>query len=198
MYRALAASGRVPEVIRVEALRALAERFHLEPNDRLLAQLIESPGGDAPRHLAFRMAVSRSGFPLEPIARLALDESAAVGLRIRAVRHLGAQADKTTTRPHLDRLLESADPRVARAALLALFSTLRYTPADRVEAALVNLLAGHAQPEVRASAARALGVFGRSHASLEALRRARGLFSPPAVNAAVDGALERRRLEAEG
>lgn len=190
--RAVAASSRVPESIRLEALNHLLERFPRQLADRWLEGLLRSEAGAAVQDRALRALVERGTARLEAVAAVAEDEGAPLAARLRAIRFLARRSDKRRVRPELDGLLESREPAVANAALLALFGSLRFTPPARREKVLCNLLEAHRDPEVRASAARALGVFGQTERSLEALRNARGPFAHPAVRPAVEAALARR------
>lgn len=187
--RSIVESQKTPESIRVAALRVLLERFPGRSSNRLLSRIMLESGRAHLRAWCLKVAVRRPGFPIEPVLRMAQDPEVAEPVRVRATRYLGNRVDKRLVREHLEGLLSSDCGAVAQAALHGLFSTLRYIPASQVEAALCNLLSVHQDPAVCASAARALGVFGRSERSLLALRNAASSWGHPTVRSAARAAL---------
>ncbi len=187
----LAASDRVPTEVRVQALRHLASApSSREDIAQLLARAMRSED-DAIQRGALEAAVVRSDTDVEPILYVA-ELGASAQTRARATRFLGSHWPVRDVRAALDARLYDDDPEVRRAALFAIFSSTRFVAEDRREEALVNLLSEHAEPEVRASAAHALGAFGGA-AAYSALKKAKGA-KEDAVRDAATRALA--RLEA--
>ncbi|MEO1337724.1 MAG: hypothetical protein AAFV29_18920, partial [Myxococcota bacterium] len=123
---------------------------------------------------------------------LARDSAGPIGLRMRAARFLGTRWTKRQARSDLEALLDSEHEGLQRVALEGLFPSMCYTPPEKVEARLINLLQSHGVATVRASAARALGVFG-SDLGLAALDAVDSWRLPVALRTAVDEA--KRRLQ---
>ncbi len=189
--RALAASTRIAEEVRILAIRRLAGDFAGEEVVPVLEQAIADPS-DGVRSAGLGCLVLRKDARLPPLAVLARDRSAEPSLRIRALRFLASRFPKEEVRPILEPLLEEGDHEVRRAALDSLFTSLRFVPPDRVEEHLINLLTEHESEEVKIAAARALGVFGGARA-LRALARYSGAFAGPAVKEAAQQASLRLR-----
>lgn len=159
----LAASDRVPESVRVQALRRLAADFpDRDDVPKLLARAMRSER-TALQAAALGAAMVRDDTSLDVIVHVAHEASDAA-TRARATRFLGSKWPVREVRTELERLLDSDRNEVRRAALGALFTTTRYVNESRLEQVLINLLENHEEIEVRASAARALGAFGTKKA----------------------------------
>lgn len=120
-------------------------------------------------------------------------------VRARAVRHLGARYAREEITEPLERLLFDGSTLVRRAALEALFPTLRGLDGDGLEEGLLNLMGHHASDRVRVSAAHAIGAFGseRSLSAIDSLLTS--LFQASEVGQAARLAVVRlrKRLAAE-
>ena len=187
--RTLAESPRVPAEVRVQALRHLASDFP----DRDVLKVLEAglQAGEAEvRTAALGALMVRDDVERGPVADLATDSEAPAGLRMRAGRFLASRWPKRAIKQDLELLLEDSHSGIRRVALEGLFPSMCYTPSDRVEARLINLLEGHDSPAVRASAARALGAFG-GPAAIDALRRVSGWRTEAELRSAVRAALTR-------
>lgn len=156
---ALASSDRVPEEVRVQALRHLAADF-LDREDiaPLLDRAMRSSNA-ALQAAALGAAMVREDTSVDSIVHVA-EQGIDADTRARATRFLGSKWPVRDVRSQLDRRLEDDDPMVRRAALFALFSTTRFVGPERLEEVLINLFEEHGEAEVRISAAKALGVFG--------------------------------------
>lgn len=185
----LAESSRVPPTVRVQALRHLVAE-HPDRSDvrRLVEELLacDVPGVAA---AALTGAMQRQD------TTLAAMESVVIGspdpqTRLRALRFVRGRWPKEEARPVLEQALADPSESVRTAALHGLFSSLRYTPADRVERSLINLFQVHEDLRVRVSAAHALGAYGGADA-IPALERARGLFGDRTLRDAAVAALGR-------
>lgn len=187
--RTLTESGRVPVQVRVQALRHLAADF----GDRDVSPILErAMASDVPglQNAALSAVMLRRDAALGPLVTLSTRPDVEVATRVRAVRFMASRFPKAETRASLEALLEAGDPDVRRAALEALFTSMRFVPPDQVEAGLVNILKEHHELEVRVSAARALGAFG-GHQAQSALRWAAGFSGDGALKQAAREALER-------
>lgn len=168
----LAASDRVPLEVRVQALRHLASApsGHVEVADFLVRAMRSTEA--VLQEEALRAAVVRGDADLASLV-FVVEHGASADTRARATRYLGSRWPVRDVRAVLEARLFDDDEHVRRAALFAIFSSTRFVAEDRREEALVNLLSEHAEPEVRASAALALGAFG-GNAAVGALRKAIG------------------------
>lgn len=165
----LAASARVPAEVRIQALRHLAAQApEREDVGRLLAEAMRSDDA-ALQDEALKAAVVRRDTAVEAIEHVAENASSAQ-TRARATRFLGSRWSVREVRGALERRLYDEDASVRLAALFAIFSSTRFVAEHQREQALINILVEHTDPDVRASAAHALGAFG-TEAALPALRK---------------------------
>ncbi|MEQ8568822.1 MAG: HEAT repeat domain-containing protein [Deltaproteobacteria bacterium] len=165
----LAASDRVPAEVRIQAIRHLAAQApEREDVGRLLAGAMRSDDPDL-QDEALKAAVVRRDTAVEAIEHVA-ENAASAQTRARATRFLGSRWSVREVRGSLERRLYDPDPSVRLAALFAIFSSTRFVAEHQREQALINILVEHTDPDVRASAAHALGAFG-TKAALPALRK---------------------------
>ena len=194
--RTLADSARVPDEVRVQALRHLAADFPDRDVRPVLENALRSDRGEL-RTAALGALMMRDDAPLEPVAMLARDPATPPGLRMRAGRFLASRWSKREAAADLERMLDDDHSGVQRVALEGLFPSMHYTPPDRVETHLINILEAHESVDVRASAARALGVFG-GPAAVHALAAAGGWVTGGELRAAVRASLDRLRARDAG
>lgn len=189
--RMLADSRRVPDEIRIQALRHLASDFP----DQDVRPVLEKAMADTSRQVqnaGLGCSMLRQDTRFEPILDLVNHGETESGLRARAIRFMSARFDKKQVKPVLEALLEERDPTVVRAALESIFTSIKYVHPDRVEEHLCNLLTEHGSDEVKASAAKALGALGGKQA-LGALDKFTGWFADGEVKDAAKAAATRIR-----
>lgn len=194
--RMLADSRRVPEEVRIQALRHLAADFP----DQEVRPVLEKAMADDSRqvqNVGLGCSMLRQDTRLEPVLDLVNSEKSESGLRARAIRFMSARFDKKQVKPILEALLEEPDPKVVRAALESIFTSIKYVHPDRVEEHLCNLLTEHASEEVKTSAAKALGALGGKQA-LGALDKFTGWFADGDVKDAAKAAAARIRQRLTG
>ena len=157
--RSLAESPRVPVEVRAQALRHLAAGFP----DRDVRSILESglaSGEPELQTAALGAIMIRDDARRRPVSALVGDRSVSPGLRMRAARFLAHRWPKRQVQSDLEGILDDDHSGLRRVALEGLFPSMQYTPEDEVETRLINVLEVHEDPDVRASAARALGAFG--------------------------------------
>ena len=189
--RTLADHERVPDEVRVQAMRHLAAEFPDRDVRPVLENALASDRA-AIREAALGGLMVRSDARRAPIARLVGDPTTPPGLRMRAGRFLASRWPKRDVMADLESMLDDDHSGVQRVALEGLFPSMQYTPPDRVEARLINLLEVHSDVGVRAAAARALGVFG-GLAARAALERADSWLTDTNLKSAIQAALKRLR-----
>ena len=188
----LAESPRVPDEVRVQAIRRLAADFPHREGVREVLELALSDEAAEVQNAGLGCAMLRDDTRFSPIEQLILNEASPGFLRIRAVRFLSARFEKGRCTPVLEALFEQTEMALRRVALECLFPSLKYVPPDRVESHLCNLLTEHHNAEVKVAAAKALGVFG-GRTALPALDRFTGLFTEGEVKDAAETASARIR-----
>ncbi|MEM7675222.1 MAG: HEAT repeat domain-containing protein, partial [Myxococcota bacterium] len=188
--RTLAESARVPDEVRVQALRHIGADFP-DRDVRLVLEAALDSARPEVQTAALGALMVRSDARLMPVARLARDPDVPIGLRMRAARFLGTRWTNREARSDLEALLDSEHEGLRRVALEGLFPSMCYTPPEKVEARLINLLQSHGVAAVRASAARALGAFG-GKAGLAALSAIDAWRLPSGLKSAI--AASKRRL----
>lgn len=193
--RTLAALPSVPDEVRIQALRHLAADFpEADVVPVLERALIE--GSPDVRGAALGALMVRSDARAPAVSAIARDPSAPAGLRMRAGRFLASRWPKRAVAADLEVLLDADESGVRRVALEGLFPSMHYTPDDQVEERLINILEAHQSADVRASAALALGAFGR-RAAARALSAVDLRGAPERLRAAIRSGLDRIRSRLE-
>lgn len=190
----MADSDRIPPNVRIQALRHLANDFPDRDVSPVLerALLSSAPGM---RQAALASLMLRKDAKRTPIEKLVMANTAELSVRIRALRFLASRWPKSEVKPILEACLETPEPQLQRVALESLFTSMRFMHPSAVEEGLINLLREHEAPEVKISAAKALGAYG-AHSGLKALQNYTGLLTANDLRSAAAGAVDqiRRRL----
>ena len=187
--RTLADSPRVPDEVRVFAIRHLASDFPDRDVRSVLESALASDRSEV-QQAALGALMVRDDPRRAPIAHLVGNAEVSVGLRMRAARYLARKWPSGDVHVDLEALFDSDHSGLQRVALEGLFPSMQYTPTEQVESRLINLLEVHESVQVRASAARALAVYGQK-AAIEALQSADSWRSAPNVRKAARSSLER-------
>lgn len=184
----LALSPRVPDPVRAAAVRHLASDFDDAQRGDVLTRCLRGPPMVQATALGCLMVQKEP--PRAALETLAMEPSAELNTRLRALRFLASRFGRHQVSPLLLRALECGQAELERAALESLFTSIRFTPELAVEEALVNLLREHESLEVKTWAAQALGTFGGAGA-LPHLDHFTGLFAEVEVKAVAKRARQR-------
>ena len=185
--RTLADSDRVPESVRLQALRHLAADFPDRDVTPVLERALRNPALQA---AALGSVMLRRDVQRAPVENLVNDEGVELAIRIRGLRFLASRWSKREVKTVLEAGLDAPELELRRVALECLFTSMRFVHPSAVEEGLINLLKEHDSVDVKISAAKALGAFGADE-GLRALQSFTGLFSDEELKDAAQAAIDR-------
>lgn len=186
----VALAPTVPVDLRVTALRHLAHEF---PKENVLPVIERAITHGPPKlqHAALAAANQIGARTPKALSAAASAQTNPDDVRLRALRQLHSSQDKAVVASLAETLLDDPSSTMRRAALEAIFPSMRHTQDTAIEGALVNLLVEHPSDRVKTAAAKALATFGTSEAVHALVSFTRGLLTKSVLKTAARDAVER-------